>query len=72
MRWSLREERILVDAIGKERRRQRQRFGLMTQLVTGTPVRGPRIEGIEDHVAALGRVELRCVFERWESIASAS
>ena len=58
------EERILVGAIGKERRRERERFGLVTQLVAGTPVRRARVERIEDHVAAFGRVELRRVFER--------
>jgi hypothetical protein len=33
------EERILVDAIRKERRRQRERSGLVAQLVARTPVR---------------------------------
>ena len=58
------EERILVDAIWEERRRERQRFGLVAQLVAGTPVRCPCIERIEDHVAAFRCVELWRVFER--------
>ncbi len=62
--WSFGEERILVDAVTKQRRRKRERFGLVAQLVAGTPVRGHGIDRIEDHVAAFGRVELRCVLER--------
>jgi len=58
------EERVLVSAIGKERRRQRERFGLVAQFIAWAPVRRARVDRIEDHVTALGRVELRCVFER--------
>ncbi len=61
---AFREERILVDAIGKERRGERERFGLVAQLVAGAPVRRPRVERIENHVTAFWRVELRRVFER--------
>ena len=62
--WTFREERILVGAIGKERRRQRERFGLVAPLIAGTPVRTARVERIENRVAALGPVELWRVFER--------
>jgi hypothetical protein len=57
------EERIFIGAIGKERRRQRQRFRLVTELVAGAPIRRPGVDRIEDHVAAFGPVELRCVFQ---------
>src|SRR5947209_1554038 len=33
--WSFGEERILVDAVRKQRRRKRERFGLVAQLVAG-------------------------------------
>src|SRR5258707_1085579 len=60
---AFREERILVDAIREARCRERERFGLVAQLVAGAPVRRPRVERIEDHIAAFWRVELRSVFE---------
>src|SRR5206468_16520 len=34
------------------------------ELVAGTPVRRPGVDGIQNHVAAFGRVELWCVFQR--------
>ena len=59
-----REERILVAAIRKQRRRERERFGLVPQFVAGLQYGDPRIERIENHIAAFGPVELRRVFER--------
>ena len=58
------EERVLVVPIREERRGERERFRLVPPLIARRPVRTPRVERIQDDIAALGRVELRRVFER--------
>jgi len=56
--WPFREKRGVVGPIGEQRRRERERFGVVADFVPRTPARTPRIEGIEDQIAAGGRVEL--------------
>src|ERR1700730_16598315 len=58
------EKRVLVLPLGKERRRERQRLGFVPPFISWTPVGTSCVQRIEDDVAALACVELRCVFER--------
>ena len=54
----VREKRIAVVAVGKERRRQRERFGLVPHFIARTPERAATVERIENDVAARRIVEL--------------
>ena len=59
-----REEGRVVGAVGEQRSRERPGLSVVLHFVAGTPGRTPRVERIQNEVAALGVVELRCVFER--------
>src|SRR6185437_4221574 len=58
------KERVLVVVLRKQRFRNRGGFGRMQQFVARTPEWHSLIQWIQDHVAALGMVELRDIFER--------
>ena len=55
----VRKERVRMVAVGKERRRERERLGVVPHFVTRAPERAASVEGIENDVAARLVVELR-------------
>src|SRR6185437_5893712 len=62
--WAFDKERVLVVVLRKQRFRYRGGFRRRQQFIAGTPERHSLVQWIQDHVAALGIVKLRNIFER--------